>query len=361
MRLLVLPRERNNPYQELLYGALGRHGVQVAYLGELTGSRTLNQLLLPLELVGWRLRGTRAVHLHWTYAFELYGIQRYPALRWVAQAWFMLWLYTLRLLGMRLVWTAHNVLPMPLNGNFGNDLHARRQLVAAASLVVSHSTATLDALRSLEMQPRRSTVIPHGPYTVTLGTRVMTAPGTVPGPRRFLFFGRVESYKGVDILLEAYKMLPAELDLHLSVVGECPDPTYEKELGQIADRSGHPVETRFERVPEEKVSDLLDDADVVVLPYRVTTTSGSAMLMLTHGRPLVVPDLPGLAELPGAAVVRYDGTVEGLSGALADLAVADAGVLTAMSAAGEAYCAQISWDSIGQRMFDELQDLHLNR
>jgi glycosyltransferase involved in cell wall biosynthesis len=361
MRLLVLPRERNNPYQELLYGALGQHGVQVAYLGELTSSRTLNQLLLPLELVGWRLRGTRLVHLHWTYAFELYGIHRYPALRWAAQAWYMLWLYSLRLLGMRLVWTAHNVLPMPLNGIFGNDLHARRQLVAAASLVVSHSAATLDALRGLGMEPRRSAVIPHGPYTVTLGSRVMMVPGTVPGPRRFLFFGRVEGYKGVDVLLAAYEMLRPELEVRLSIVGECPDPELEKELGQLADRSGHPVETRFERIPEEKVSDLLDAADVVVLPYRTTTTSGSAMLMLTHGRPLVVPNLPGLAELPDAAVVRYDGTVDGLSAVLADLAVADADVLAAMSAAGEAYCAEISWDSIGQRMFDELQRLHYNR
>jgi glycosyltransferase involved in cell wall biosynthesis len=281
MRLLVLPREENNPYQSLLYGALRQHGVQVAYLGELTGSRTLNQLLLPLELVGWRLRGTRAVHLHWTYAFELYGAQRYPVLRWLAQAWYILWLYTLRLLSMRLVWTAHNVLPMPVNGVFGNGLRARRQLVAAASLVVSHSAAALDELRSLGMEPRRSAVIPHGPYTVTLGTRVMTAPGTVPGPRRFLFFGRVESYKGVDILLEAYKMLPAELDVHLSIVGECPDPAHEKVLRQIADRSGPPVETWLERIPEEKVSDLLDGADVVVLPYRTSTTSGSAMLMLT--------------------------------------------------------------------------------
>jgi glycosyltransferase involved in cell wall biosynthesis len=360
MKLLVIPREENNPYQELLYGALGQHGVQITYLGELTRSRTLNQLLLPLELVGWRLRGTRVVHLHWTYAFELYGTRRYPGLRTAAQAWFMLWLYTLRLLGMRLVWTAHNVLPMPVNGVFRNGLHARRQLVAVASLVVSHSAATLDALRSLGMEPRRSVVIPHGPYTVTLGTRVMTMPGSVPGPRRFLFFGRVESYKGVDILLEAYKMLPAKLAVQLSVVGECPDPAYEKELRQIADRPGHPVETSFERVPEEKVSDLLDAADVVVLPYRETTTSGSAMLMLTHGRPLVVPDLPGLAELPDVAVLRYDRTVEGLSGALAYLAVADADVLTTMSIAGEAYCAEIRWEPIGQRMFEEVRRLHHN-
>jgi HD superfamily phosphodiesterase len=59
--------------------------------------------------------------------------------------------------------------------------------------------------------------------------------------------------------------------------------------------------------------------------------------------------------------VRYDGTAESLSAVLADLAVTDADILAAMSAAGEAYCAEISWDSIGQRMFDELQRLHHHR
>ena len=44
---------------------------------------------------------------------------------------------------------------------------------------------------------------------------------------------------------------------------------------------------------------LLDRADVVVLPFRQVTTSGSAILALYHGKPLIVPDLAALADLPG--------------------------------------------------------------
>ncbi len=87
-------------------------------------------------------------------------------------------------------------------------------------------------------------------------------------------------------------------------------------------------------------------ADVVVLPFRQVTTSGSAELALSHARPLIVPDLPGLADLPGDAVLRYDGSVAGLTDALADLARADRSRLAAMSAAASAYSAQVSWHDI---------------
>ena len=53
MRILVLPRDQN-PYQALLYGEMRRLGVQVSYIGQLTPSRTLNLLLLPVEVAADR-------------------------------------------------------------------------------------------------------------------------------------------------------------------------------------------------------------------------------------------------------------------------------------------------------------------
>src|SRR3954452_17492458 len=102
--MLVLPRD-DNPYQELLYGELRRRGVRVRYVGRLTPSHTLNLLLLLFELAGCRMAGARLVHLHWVFAFTL------PFGRRVTQQWFGLLLRVIGLLGLRLVWTAHNVLP----------------------------------------------------------------------------------------------------------------------------------------------------------------------------------------------------------------------------------------------------------
>jgi glycosyltransferase involved in cell wall biosynthesis len=88
---------------------------------------------------------------------------------------------------------------------------------------------------------------------------------------------------------------------------------------------------------------------VVVLPFRQVTTSGSAMLALSAGRPLIVPDLPGLADLPDRAVLRYARTVPELSGALARLARADDDVLASMGAAAHEYATAISWRAIAEQ------------
>jgi glycosyltransferase involved in cell wall biosynthesis len=353
VRVLVLPREDTNPYQELLYAELRRRGALVTYLKELTRSHTLNLLLLPLETAVRRLGGARIVHLHWVYAFGLYGSDRSAAVRRAAEFWFTAWLRLMRLLGMRLVWTAHNVLPLaPV---FADDLRARRRLVAACDLVIAHSQATLKELAAHGMVPRRAAVIPHGPFTQPAAPELVRTPGEGQQARQFLFLGKIRPYKGVDTLLEAFAALPGELDAYLTVAGECADQALAAQLTGLAARSPGRVTLRLEWVSDQEASRLLQQADVVVLPYRHITTSGSGMLALGHGRPLVVPDLPGLAELPDDAVTRYDGTAQGLGRALAGIIAADAAVLAKMSAAAVEYAAGVSWSEIAERTLAEME------
>jgi glycosyltransferase involved in cell wall biosynthesis len=352
MKILVLPREDTNPYQELLYEEMRRRGVKVTYLAALTPSHTLNVLLLPLEMAVRRWGGARVVHLHWVYAFGLPASSRSATVRRATAAWFAFWLWILRPLGLRLVWTAHNVLPVtPV---FEDDLAARRRLVAACDLVIAHSQATLDQLAELGIAPRRAVVIPHGPFTTAAPTAALRTPGDGGGRRELLFFGKIRPYKGVDILLRAFAELPPEFDAHLTVVGECGDRPLRDELAELAAKSGDRVTLQLDRVPEPEVTRLLEQADAMVLPYRQITTSGSGMLALCHGRPLVVPDLPGLAELPDDAVIRYDGTEAGLATALAGIVTADASVLAKMSSAADAYCAATTWSEIAEKTLAEM-------
>lgn len=352
MRILVLPREDLNPYQELLYGEMRRRGARITYLGGLTPSQTLNLLLLPLEMAIGRLGGARVVHLHWVYAFGLNGAGRSAAIRHAAEAWFTVCLWILRLLGLRLVWTAHNVLPQ--TPTFGDDVRARRRLVASCDLVIAHSTAALEQLAAMGIVPRRATVIPHGPFTAAVEPDSRQTTDAGRAPRQLLFFGKVRPYKGVDTLLEAFAAIPPEFDAHLTVAGECGDMSLAAELTALASRSPDRVTLRLQWFSDAEASRLLHKADVMILPFREITTSGSAMLALGHGLPLVVPDLPGLADLPDDAVVRYDGTVQGLAGALSSTIVADSSVLAKMSSAAYAHCAATGWGEIADRTLREI-------
>ena len=352
MKVLVLPRDEGTPYQSLLYGEMQQLGVQVSYIGELTPIHTLNLLLLPLEIAARRIAGARVIHLHWVFGFTLPGARRFPVMRRLAQVWFLAWLRTCRMLDMFLVWTAHNALPHePV---FADDVSARRVLVEALDLVLAHSPSTLDELAEFGAVARRSAVIRHGPIGPAPSAGSLRAPAAGGGPRRFLFFGQVREYKGVDVLLSAFAAMPDDVPAHLTVAGRCDDPKLGSRLHAQARRAGPNVLLLLDHVPDDEVTQLLAAADVVVLPYRRVSTSGSAMLALSHGRPLIVPDLAGLADLPDQAVLRYDGEVAALADALVHLACVDEGTLAAMSAAARSYASQTTWQEIAERTVSEM-------
>lgn len=342
MRILALPRD-SNPYQEQLYAEIRRLGTPVRYLGELTRSRTLNLLLLPFETLVMALAGWRTVHVHWVFGFTFPGAGRVPALRRLGQGWFRLWLAATRLGRARIVWTAHNVLPHARV--FHDDPAARRALARASDLVIVHSPATVAALASLGITPSTTVVLPLGPIAVGSSPGRLRVPGSTPGPRRFLFFGQVHEHKGVEDLLAAVGAVPGDRDLRVIVAGRCADPALAARLERLARPLGARVALRLERIPDDEVEGLVAEADVVVLPFRRITTSSSAGLALGLARPLLVPRLRALDDLPDAAVARYDGSVAGLARALRVLAGAPPERLAAMSAAARSHRPP-GWDVI---------------
>jgi hypothetical protein len=85
------------------------------------------------------------------------------------------------------------------------------------------------------------------------------------------------------------------------------------------------------------------------------------VLALCHGRPLIVPDLAAFADLPDAAIVRYDRTAAGLTAALHRLAQAGSDELAAMSAAAVGYAGRLGWPDIAARTAAELSALVSSR
>lgn len=339
VRVLVYPRDAN-PYQELLYEPMRRLGDRVRYVGELSGSRTLNLLLLPLELAVLRLRGYRIFHLHWTFAFTFAGLAGVRGAPRLARGWFELVLLVLRLLGYRLVWTAHNVLPH--DPVFDDDLAGRRALVAASSLVIAHTPATLEALTEIGAAPRSARVIPHGPIAPA-GVDAVD-PVVAHAPRTVAFVGRILRYKGVEDLLDALNGLDRDLRCHIA--GACGDPELADDLRVAAARLGDAVRLELGHVPDPELVALLRDCDAVVYPFRSITTSGSLMLALAAGRPVIIPRLAALADVPEEAAFFYAPGIAGLREALREVAGASAQTLRQRGEAARAFSAARSWPSI---------------
>jgi glycosyltransferase involved in cell wall biosynthesis len=348
--VVAIPRDPN-PYQELLYKSLRAKGARVRYAGTVTPSHSLNLLLLPFELACLRLLDYNICHLHWVFGFAFKGARSSRLARRLSRLWFTVVLRIARRLGFRLVWTAHNVLPhAPV---FDDDIAARRVLVEASNLVIAHSSRALSELASLGAPVSAARVIPHGPIAVP-GAR-----GSAPLPtsrRTVVAFGRIEPYKGIDDLLEAADGLCDSL--RVVIAGSCRDRSLRDRLEATARAVDADVELSLEFVPDDELPRLLARAHALVFPFRSVTTSGSVLLGLSAGRAAVVPALDGLSDLPDSCVIRYPPGIEGLRGALAEVALMPAERLAQKGAQAARFAGQIvGWDEIAVLTIQALQDM----
>ena len=114
-----------------------------------------------------------------------------------------------------------------------------------------------------------------------------------------LFFTTLAPYKGLELLIEAFSRLRAEVPkLRLTIAGtnHARFPNY-----------GHELKTHFNgshnvqwlgQVAEDDVKGLFRRAQIVVLPYMAATGSSSVLYQAaTWGRPIVASDLPEIRKM----------------------------------------------------------------
>lgn len=131
-----------------------------------------------------------------------------------------------------------------------------------------------------------------------------TVPPRAHGGRpRVLSFGRLRAYKGLDLLADTLRLLPAGWDLR--VVGKGPESPA---LAALRAVPGVHLENRW--VAEAALPSLIGWADVVLLTHRAASQSGVAAAAIGAGRFVVATDVGGLAEqlraVPGVALCAPD-------------------------------------------------------
>jgi glycosyltransferase involved in cell wall biosynthesis len=363
VKTATAPRDAN-PYQDLLHAALLDTGVEPGYLSTPTPSQSLNVLLIPLTLLRARLGGVRVLHLHWVFALTFAGSSRWPAVRWLSQRWFTAILVWCRCIGVRVVWTAHNVLPH--ERVFWDDRAARATLLRSSSHVIVHDEGVSAELATLVGGADRLppvTVVPHGSFATHYSVRgdqadARTRLGLPLDRRILLFVGRVTVEKGVEDLLRAFASLTeatvaaaagGEGPL-LVVAGRCADADLAERLTGSAVARASAARLDLRQLPDDDLSDYVAAADVVVLPFRRVTTSGSVLLALGFARPVVIPDVPQLAAIPDDACVRYSAhDVSSLRDALAVACAMPQAALRDAGEAGRSWSSAATWSSAASR------------
>lgn len=221
-----------------------------------------------------------------------------------------------------------------------------RRLARRAGAVIAHSeSARARVVEALGLPGERVHVIPHGAFDyLTKLPREEPLPAelaAVEGPV-VLCFGLLRPYKGVEVLLGAWRGIAGA---ELWVVGA---PRMDLAPLRAAAPPGVRLIPRF--VPDPEVPALFRRAALVVLPHLRADHSGAAFAALAFGRPLLVTAVGGFPELAaqGAATLVPPGDPGALHAELRRL-LADAQARDAMAAAAVAAAAgPYSWDAIGR-------------
>lgn len=114
----------------------------------------------------------------------------------------------------------------------------------------------------------------------------------VENRNKFLFFGRIERYKGIEVLIEAFRLAKKEnKNIVLTIAGK--GPINKKYARIVKEENIHFINTW---ISDEKMKVLFDTHGCLVLPYLSATQSGPAAIALSRCMPCIGTDVGALPE-----------------------------------------------------------------
>jgi glycosyltransferase involved in cell wall biosynthesis len=254
-----------------------------------------------------------------------------------------------------LVLTAHDLLPRePRPG----QERAQRRLYDRMDAVIAHSRYGREQLVSrLGLDAARVHIVPHGAFvhlTKVMDERPLPSELRGVSGQVVLFFGLLRPYKGVDLLLDAWRGIS---DAELWIVGHPRMP-----LAPLEARAPSGVRFVPRYISDPELPAFFRRADLVVLPYIRTERfdqSGVVATALAFGKPLVLSDIGSFGEVAAVGAARLvppeDPTP--LHDALVDL-IGDAAQRDRLSAAARAAAAgPFSWERAAEMTLALYQQL----
>jgi len=235
----------------------------------------------------------RIFHLLWNNKFEIFD-------RTVLMLYY-------RLLGKRIVFTAHNVNAgkRDSNDSFINRLSLWVQYRLSHHIFVHTEMMKKELLDDFGVPPGKAGVIPFGINETLPSTDLTPAEAKAQLPvqsseKTMIFFGNIAPYKGLHYLIEALAQLPKDDPAYRLIVAgrpkECED--YWAQIQMTIDRCNvrDRIIQRIEYIPDEKVEVYLKAADVLLLPYTHIFQSGVLFLAYGFGLPVIVSDVGSMRE-----------------------------------------------------------------
>lgn len=286
MRIFAYPLD-GIAYNDSLYREVGNLGVDVRR-GE-WGGRWIMENITRHDVI----------HIHWpSFLYESSGSVLKVATSFVR---YVALLLLLSIRSKKVLWTAHNLLPHDRCRFPIIDIWARRVVIALCKGVFVHGKeAEQELTERFSAAAGKCVRIPHGNWIDhyppcsdrRLAREVLRVP---PSGFLYLLFGQCKRYKNIEQLVRVFRRI-ARRDDFLLIAGKFSDPEYLRAvLDCVGGDSRIRIDARF--IQDNEVATYLAACDAMCMPYREILTSGTTMLALSHGRPILSIDRGFLREV----------------------------------------------------------------
>ena len=301
---MVPDNRQANPYQTLLAQSLEKQGAKVCFpQGYRRGFPLFREAVLAQQRYD-------LLHLHWILPY-VKGKRRLVKGFYAVK--FLLDIMLIKLFGVKVVWTIHN--QVNHESSFPKlELWLRRNVAKLADRIILHNRSTLETIaQEYQFSPQKATVVLHGHY------RDVYKPPIDPFLARkelglplngqiFLNLGLLRPYKGIEALLDVWLSHQEMFAGHtLLIVGKASE-VYAATLRQ---KINDPEATNIILIPEfiedDRIHLFFSAASAVVLPYQNILNSGSLILAMSYGLPIIAPKLGSIPEyLDSAGELLYE-------------------------------------------------------
>ena len=149
-------------------------------------------------------------------------------------------------------------------------------------------------------------VLPHGTFETykEVGNNQTEASewyGEHPDSINFLFFGRIEYYKGLDLLIDALSQIKNS-NWFLDICGSATQ-VGDSYVYALASKLGNKVNLNLKYLSDNEIDNAFERSDLVVLPYRKSFIAQSVVMTeaVLHDKPVIV----GSTSENSVDVIKY--------------------------------------------------------
>lgn len=350
----------NSTHVNSLVATLTRFGFESLKSSPKLRSAFLLILFSPIYPFWYRLTGLKIIHIHWVAGQFARMSFKSKFARRLFYVWFRFFLLSIRLTGLKLVWTSHNFLPHePV---FLDDRKARQNLVSACDAIICFDQHSKEKLIDMFSAENVTIISPAEPVVLSNQSVADTraALGIKQGSLHFLALGHVREYKGPDIFLEA--AIQARISGHATVAGSPGEPELMNKLAILSDDLvKHEIANslKFSFLSDAEFGNLMFSADFLVCPFRKISNSGIVNNAMELGIPLILPDLESLNWVPRSSALWYDANneVSGLADALKIAEQLSSDEILSMKVSSKNYMKDRSWDNYVSKYIEVYQGL----